>query len=546
MTKSTLYLVDLAGSERVSKSKASGSRLDEAKNINLALLALGNCIQALADKNAKYVPFRDSKLTRLLEDSLGGNSKTSLVITIGPSLAHFQESASSLLFGSRAMKVENRPELNIKIDYKALCAQLQTELDKINDNNNMSSIEKEQLNEKIAKLSAELENCNNDKTEMQILIDELQRNNKDIDLTAYEESKQIELSKLKSYYEEKMKKKESKFKKSIEEYDKTNAVQEQSIAHYKVLILDLENKVTSLKHELKMTKEELEHEKNDRQFRISQMTTEIEDYQRALALEKAKNEKEALFSILENRPEGQKLEGIAKFEEILTNNEENFRRTIEEYEQDINILRGNLTKLSAERDELAAEKTKLLGKLGSITKKAAHIAKESVKIRSKNENETQEVKILKDHNHSLQQKYNESLSKLEEAVEEKDALLNNVKILSKMHQEFINNDKTKAVQLKFITEEVYMTMKNMERNSIRFQEKLLYFITQKAQFLSELKKNVLKSANFFKNSKKNWNELLVTEKDNGEFWKSNSQRLTSELKALNEKLIQHGHIKLKI
>ena len=112
--------------------------------------------------------------------------------------------------------------------------------------------------------------------------------------------------------------------------------------------------------------------------------------------------------------------------------------------------------------------------------------------------------------------------------------------------EFINNDKTKAVQLKFITEEVYMTMKNMERNSIRFQEKLLYFITQKAQFLSELKKNVLKSANFFKNSKKNWNELLVTEKDNGEFWKSNSQRLTSELKALNEKLIQHGHIKLKI
>ena len=444
------------------------------------------------------------------------------------------------------MKVENRPELNIKIDYKALCAQLQTELDKINDNNNMSSIEKEQLNEKIAKLSAELENCNNDKTEMQILIDELQRNNKDIDLTAYEESKQIELSKLKSYYEEKMKKKESKFKKSIEEYDKTNAVQEQSIAHYKVLILDLENKVTSLKHELKMTKEELEHEKNDRQFRISQMTTEIEDYQRALALEKAKNEKEALFSILENRPEGQKLEGIAKFEEILTNNEENFRRSIEEYEQDINILRGNLTKLSAERDELAAEKTKLLGKLGSITKKAAHIAKESVKIRSKNENETQEVKILKDHNHSLQQKYNESLSKLEEAVEEKDALLNNVKILSKMHQEFINNDKTKAVQLKFITEEVYMTMKNMERNSIRFQEKLLYFITQKAQFLSELKKNVLKSANFFKNSKKNWNELLVTEKDNGEFWKSNSQRLTSELKALNEKLIQHGHIKLKI
>ena len=68
LTRSTLYLVDLAGSERVSKTKTIGNRLDEAKNINLSLLALGNVIQALSENKSKYIPFRDSKLTRILEN----------------------------------------------------------------------------------------------------------------------------------------------------------------------------------------------------------------------------------------------------------------------------------------------------------------------------------------------------------------------------------------------------------------------------------------------------------------------------------------------
>jgi hypothetical protein len=86
---STLYLVDLAGSERVKKSKATAGRLDEARKINFSLSALGNCIHALTSQNKnEHVPFRDSKLTRLLQDSLGGNSKTALIVTIGPSIEH--------------------------------------------------------------------------------------------------------------------------------------------------------------------------------------------------------------------------------------------------------------------------------------------------------------------------------------------------------------------------------------------------------------------------------------------------------------------------
>ena len=117
MLCSTLYLVDLAGSERVKKSRSTGDRLCEARSINLSLTALGKCIHALTDPKVSFVPFRDSKLTRLLQDSLGGNCKTSLIVTIGPSKKNIEETLSSLAFGQRAMKVENKPFINKKKDY---------------------------------------------------------------------------------------------------------------------------------------------------------------------------------------------------------------------------------------------------------------------------------------------------------------------------------------------------------------------------------------------------------------------------------------------
>lgn len=79
---SRFHLVDLAGSERVKKTNAWGLRLGEARRINLSLSALGNCIAALTDVNCTHIPFRDSKLTRLLQDSLGGTAKTSLIVTL--------------------------------------------------------------------------------------------------------------------------------------------------------------------------------------------------------------------------------------------------------------------------------------------------------------------------------------------------------------------------------------------------------------------------------------------------------------------------------
>ena len=136
MTKGLLNLVDLAGSERVYKSKLTDSRLGEAKNINKSLLALGNCIQKLSNKSnnpkkPEHIPYRDSKLTRILQDSLGGNAKTSLIVTISPSNYNAEESLSSLNFGSRAMKVKNKPKINVNNDYNNDIILLQEEYAKL-------------------------------------------------------------------------------------------------------------------------------------------------------------------------------------------------------------------------------------------------------------------------------------------------------------------------------------------------------------------------------------------------------------------------------
>ncbi|XP_046577202.1 LOW QUALITY PROTEIN: kinesin heavy chain-like [Haliotis rubra] len=107
-----LYLVDLAGSEKVSKTGAEGAVLDEAKNINKSLSALGNVISALADGVKSHVPYRDSKLTRILQESLGGNARTTMIICCSPASYNESETKSTLLFGQRAKTIKNVVTVN--------------------------------------------------------------------------------------------------------------------------------------------------------------------------------------------------------------------------------------------------------------------------------------------------------------------------------------------------------------------------------------------------------------------------------------------------
>uniref|UniRef100_A0A452SM72 Kinesin-like protein n=1 Tax=Ursus americanus TaxID=9643 RepID=A0A452SM72_URSAM len=110
-----LYLVDLAGSEKVSKTGAEGAVLDEAKNINKSLSALGNVISALAEGTKSYVPYRDSKMTRILQDSLGGNCRTTMFICCSPSSYNDAETKSTLMFGQRAKTIKNTASVNLEL-----------------------------------------------------------------------------------------------------------------------------------------------------------------------------------------------------------------------------------------------------------------------------------------------------------------------------------------------------------------------------------------------------------------------------------------------
>ncbi|KAK3575480.1 hypothetical protein QTP86_026837 [Hemibagrus guttatus] len=140
-----LYLVDLAGSEKVSKTGAAGTVLDEARMINKSLSALGNVISALAEGTKTHVPYRDSKMTRILQDSLGGNCRTTTIICCSPSIFNEAETRSTLLFGQRAKSIRNTVCVNLEltaeewkekynkekqngVDMKELLEKLQTEL----------------------------------------------------------------------------------------------------------------------------------------------------------------------------------------------------------------------------------------------------------------------------------------------------------------------------------------------------------------------------------------------------------------------------------
>ncbi|GMH45965.1 hypothetical protein BSKO_13929 [Bryopsis sp. KO-2023] len=125
-----LNLVDLAGSERQSKTGATGERLKEATKINLSLSALGNVISALVDGKSGHVPYRDSKLTRLLQDSLGGNTKTVMVANMGPADWNYDETLSTLRYANRAKNIQNKPRIN-EDPKDAMLKEFQNEIERL-------------------------------------------------------------------------------------------------------------------------------------------------------------------------------------------------------------------------------------------------------------------------------------------------------------------------------------------------------------------------------------------------------------------------------
>ena len=143
-TTGRLHLVDLAGSEKVGKSGATGQTLEEAKKINRSLSTLGMVINALTDGKSTHVPYRDSKLTRILQESIGGNSRTTLIVNCSPAPVHEAETISTLRFGVRAKSIKNTAKINVELsptELKALLKKAKSELSTLH--RRVSGLEKE-------------------------------------------------------------------------------------------------------------------------------------------------------------------------------------------------------------------------------------------------------------------------------------------------------------------------------------------------------------------------------------------------------------------
>ena len=125
-------MVDLAGSERIAKTGATGDRLKEASKINLSPSTLCHVISSLTDPKSTYIPYRDSKLTRLLQDSLGGNTKTVMIANVGPADYNFDETMNTLRYASRAKNIQNKPRIN-EDPKDALLREYQEEIQKLKE-----------------------------------------------------------------------------------------------------------------------------------------------------------------------------------------------------------------------------------------------------------------------------------------------------------------------------------------------------------------------------------------------------------------------------
>ncbi|CAN6252536.1 unnamed protein product [Urochloa humidicola] len=154
--------VDLAGSERASQALSAGTRLKEGCHINRSLLALGTVIRKLSMGSNAHIPYRDSKLTRILQPSLGGNARTAIICTLSPATSHIEQSRNTLLFGSCAKEVVTNAQVNVVMSDKALVkhlqkevARLESELKQPASNSSLEALVKEKDNQ-IRKMEKEI------------------------------------------------------------------------------------------------------------------------------------------------------------------------------------------------------------------------------------------------------------------------------------------------------------------------------------------------------------------------------------------------------
>ncbi|MED6181040.1 Kinesin-like protein nack1 [Stylosanthes scabra] len=196
----TLNFVDLAGSERAAQTHADGNRLREGCHINLSLMTLTSVIRKLSvGKRSGHIPYRDSKLTRILQHSLGGNARTAIICTLSPALSHLEQSRNTLLFATRAKEVTNNAQVNMVVSDKQLVKHLQKELARLEAELRTPDQSREK-DLKIQQMEMEIEQLKLQRDLAQSQVDELSKKlQEDHHISNREETPQLSVKKCLSY-----------------------------------------------------------------------------------------------------------------------------------------------------------------------------------------------------------------------------------------------------------------------------------------------------------------------------------------------------------
>ena len=443
VTRSMLYLVDLAGSERVKKSKAENLRLKETQKINYSLLVLGNCIQSLTDKRSIHISYRDSKLTRLLQDSLGGNAKTMMIVTISPSSYNTDETISSLNFANRAMKVQNKPMINKSIDYRALVNKLQNDLDKLNDQYALLKLAYDEIDEENSKLkNGELYVEMQKKSLMNSLNNSMRKNSSsEIVLTEPNNCSnyEYEIKKLESFYVNMLKKKSEECQHILLEIDQILFEKENEIERLKQENDQLKNKFDN-QNEIVI---ELQRQNEDLIKSVSDLNSKVEDYQSGNKI----GNNDHIDSL------EKKISSLEKINDDLTKTNQD-------------IVMSFISKAEKKIDELTKEKTKLQNDKNNMTiqssKNELRIRLHNEEIKSTNNNERilsleKKNEELKQENDIMYVKKNSLQSQIQNIDDDIDVF---TELTKKYH--YINEN-----EIPFDNQKTYYACENMLISSIR-------------------------------------------------------------------------------
>lgn len=342
-----LYLVDLAGSEKIGKTGAAGKRLEEAKTINKSLTMLGSVINALTDGKSSHVPYRDSKLTRVLQDSLGGNSKTSLIVTCSPSPYNEAETISTLRFGVRAKAIKNKPKVNREYtvnELKLMLAQAKDEIAKRDrtilsmkkamENSGISVNIEEQI-KKEDEEGEEEEEKQFEEAKNSGIYDEIMMELEDVKLKLEDEMKickklRFQLEQMGAENEE-LKNDHSFIYKQIQDLQMRMAQDEESLQQREDMIEQLTVTNDLLKGELGL---EIDKKLN-LESQLSEKTTELASHDKTLITRLMEQNKDLSANLLEERTKNAKLlEEIEKmgqeFKRNLNSNDEKKLKILED------------------------------------------------------------------------------------------------------------------------------------------------------------------------------------------------------------------------